>query len=504
MSDSKKLTTTFGIPVGDDQNSMTAGSRGPVLMQDAHLLEKLAHFDRERIPERVVHAKGAGAGGYFEVTADVTKYTKAKFLSKVGMKTEVFVRFSTVGGEKGSADAARDPRGFAIKFYTKDGNYDLVGNNTPVFFIRDPLKFPDFIHTQKRHPATNCPNPDMFWDFLSLTPESIHQVTILFSDRGTPATYRNMNGYSSHTYKWYNKKGEYFWVQYHFKTDQGIKNLTREQATRLAGENPDHATKDLYDAIERGEYPSWTLQMQIMTPEQANDYRFDIFDITKVWPHSDFPPIEVGRLVLNRVPKNYFAEVEQAAFSPGNMVPGIAASPDKMLQARIFSYHDAHIHRLGPNYHLIPVNSPKAAADKSYQRDGFMRVDDNGGSGPNYWPNSAGGPAPDPDSLEPPFDVSDQAARQAYAHPNDDFVQAGNLYRDVMKDEDRDHLIANIAGHLKGAQKRIQLRQTALFYKADPDYGSRVAKELGLNIKKVEKLAEMSQEDRAKATAQGT
>jgi len=504
MSDSKKLTTTFGIPVGDDQNSMTAGSRGPVLMQDAHLLEKLAHFDRERIPERVVHAKGAGAGGYFEVTADVTKYTKAKFLSKVGMKTEVFVRFSTVGGEKGSADAARDPRGFAIKFYTKDGNYDLVGNNTPVFFIRDPLKFPDFIHTQKRHPATNCPNPDMFWDFLSLTPESIHQVTILFSDRGTPATYRNMNGYSSHTYKWYNKKGEYFWVQYHFKTDQGIKNLTREQATRLAGENPDHATKDLYDAIERGEYPSWTLQMQIMTPEQANDYRFDIFDITKVWPHSDFPPIEVGRLVLNRVPKNYFAEVEQAAFSPGNMVPGIAASPDKMLQARIFSYHDAHIHRLGPNYHLIPVNSPKAAADKSYQRDGFMRVDDNGGSGPNYWPNSAGGPAPDPDSLEPPFDVSGQAARQAYAHPNDDFVQAGNLYRDVMKDEDRDHLIANIAGHLKGAQKRIQLRQTALFYKADPDYGSRVAKELGLNIKKVEKLAEMSQEDRAKATAQGT
>jgi catalase len=502
MSDSKKLTTAFGIPVGDDQNSMTAGSRGPVLMQDAHLLEKLAHFDRERIPERVVHAKGAGAGGYFEVTADVTKYTKARFLSKVGKKTEVFARFSTVGGEKGSADSARDPRGFAVKFYTEDGNYDFVGNNTPVFFIRDPLKFADFIHTQKRHPATNCPDPDMFWDFLSLTPESIHQVTILFSDRGTPATYRNMNGYSSHTYKWYNKKGEYFWVQYHFKTDQGIKNLTREQATRLAGESPDHATKDLYDAIERGEYPSWTLQMQIMTPEQAQNYRFDIFDITKVWPHSDFPLIEVGRLVLNRNPKNYFAEVEQAAFCPGNLVPGIAASPDKMLQARIFSYHDTHVHRLGPNYHLIPVNSPKAAPEKSYQRDGSMRVDDNGGSGPNYWPNSAGGPAPDPDSLEPPFDVSGQAARQAYAHPNDDFVQAGNLYRDVMKDEDRDHLIGNIAGHLKGAQKRIQSRQTALFYKADPDYGSRVAKELGLNIKKVEKLAAMSPEDRAKATAQ--
>jgi catalase len=502
MSDSKKLTTAFGIPVGDDQNSMTAGSRGPVLMQDAHLLEKLAHFDRERIPERVVHAKGAGAGGYFEVTADVTKYTKARFLSKVGKKTEVFARFSTVGGEKGSADSARDPRGFAVKFYTEDGNYDFVGNNTPVFFIRDPLKFADFIHTQKRHPATNCPDPDMFWDFLSLTPESIHQVTILFSDRGTPATYRNMNGYSSHTYKWYNKKGEYFWVQYHFKTDQGIKNLTRQEAARLAGENPDHATKDLYHAIERGEYPSWTLKMQIMTPEQAKDYRFDIFDITKVWPHSDFPLIEVGRLVLNRNPKNYFAEVEQAAFCPGNLVPGIAASPDKMLQARIFSYHDTHIHRLGPNYHLIPVNAPKAGTENSYQRDAFMRVDDNGTGGPNYWPNSFGGPAPDPDALEPPFDVSGQAAHHPFTHPNDDFVQAGNLYRDVMKNKDRDHLIGNIAGHLKGAQKRIQLRQTALFYKADPDYGSRVAKELGLDIKKVEKLAVMSPEDRAKATAQ--
>ncbi len=501
MSKSEKLSTAFGIPVGDDQNSLTAGNRGPVLMQDAHLLEKLAHFDRERIPERVVHAKGAGAGGYFEVTADVTKYTKAKFLSEVGKRTEVFARFSTVGGEKGSADAARDPRGFAVKFYTEEGNYDFVGNNTPVFFIRDPLKFADFIHTQKRHPATNCPDPDMFWDFLSLTPESIHQVTILFSDRGTPATYRHMNGYSSHTFKWYNAKGKSFWVQYHFKTDQGIKNLTREEATRLAGEDPDHATRDLYDAIERGEYPSWTLKMQIMTPEQAKDYRFDILDITKVWPHGDFPLIEVGRLVLDRNPKNYFAEVEQAAFCPGNLVPGIAASPDKMLQARIFSYHDTHIHRLGPNYHLIPVNAPKAAAENSYQRDGLMRVDGNGGSGPNYWPNSFGGPAPDPDSLEPPFEVSGQAMRHAFAHPNDDFVQAGNLYRDVMTDMDREHLIGNIVSHLGGAQKRLQLRQAALFYRVDPEYGQRVAKGLGLDVKKVEKLAQMSQADRAKATA---
>jgi catalase len=499
----KTLTTAFGIPVNDDLNSLTAGTRGPVLMQDVHLLEKLSHFDRERIPERVVHAKGAGAGGYFEVTADVTKYTKAKFLSEVGKRTEVFARFSTVGGEKGSPDAARDPRGFAVKFYTEEGNYDLVGNNTPVFFIRDPLKFPDFIHTQKRHPATNLPNPDMFWDFLSLTPESIHQVTILFSDRGTPATYRQMNGYSSHTFKWYNEKGEYFWVQYHFKTDQGIKNLTREEAKRISGVDPDHATRDLYKAIEGGDYPSWTLEMQILTPDQAKDFPWDIFDITKVWPHGEVPPIKVGKLVLNRNPANYFAEVEQAAFGPGNIVPGIAVSPDKMLQARVFSYHDTHIHRLGPNYHLIPVNAPKNAPENSYQRDGFMRVDTNGRGEPNYWPNSLGGPAPDPTAGEPPFELSGQAGRYPFKYPNDDFVQPGNLYRKVMTDKDRDHLIDNIVNHLGGAKKRIQMRQTALFYKADPDYGRRVAEGLSLDVKKVETLAAMSQEERAKATEEG-
>lgn len=496
----KKLTTAFGIPVANDLNSITAGERGPVLMQDAHLLEKLGHFDRERIPERVVHAKGAGAGGYFEVTADVTKYTKAKFLSEIGKRTEVFARFSTVGGEKGSADAERDPRGFALKFYTEEGNYDLVGNNTPVFFIRDPLKFPDFIHTQKRNPANNCKDPNMFWDFLSLTPESIHQVTILFSDRGIPASFRNMNGYGSHTYKWYNEKGEYFWVQYHFKTDQGIKNLTRQEAEIMRSKDSDHATRDLYDAIERGENPSWTLQMQIMTPEQAKDYRFDIFDITKVWPHADFPPIEVGKLVLNRNPENYFAEVEQAAFGPQNLVPGIAASPDKMLQGRLFSYHDTHIHRLGPNYHLLPVNSPKNATENSYQRDGSMRTDPNGGGGPNYWPNSFNGPEPDISAKEPPLDISGQADRHQYTHPNDDFVQPGNLYRDVMNERDRENLVGNIVGHLGGAQKRIQLRQTAIFFKADPDYGRRVAEGLKLDIKEVEKLANMSQDERAKAT----
>jgi catalase len=497
----KKLTTAFGIPVADDQNSLTAGERGPVLMQDAHLLEKLGHFDRERIPERVVHAKGAGAHGYFEVTADVTKYTRAAFLSAVGKRTEVFARFSTVGGERGSADAARDPRGFAVKFYTEEGNYDFVGNNTPVFFIRDPLKFPDFIHTQKRNPATNLPDPDMFWDFLSLTPESIHQVTILFSDRGTPATYRNMNGYSSHTYKWYNKKGEYFWVQYHFKTDQGIKNLTLEESKHLCGTDPDHATRDLYGAIERGDYPSWTLEMQILTPEEAKDFGWDIYDITKVWPHGEVPPIKIGKLVLNRNPENYFAEVEQAAFCPGNVVPGIAISPDKMLQARVFSYHDTHLHRLGPNYHLIPVNAPRHAAETSYQRDGAMRVDANGGGGPNYWPNSFGGPEPDPGKGEPPFDLSGKAGRYPFTHPNDDFVQPGNLYRKVMTEEARSHLVGNIVDHLGRAKKRIQLRQTALFYKADKDYGTRVAKGLGLDVKEVKRLAGMSQEDRAKATA---
>jgi catalase len=497
----KRLTTAFGAPVADDQNSMTAGKRGPILMQDAHLLEKLGHFDRERIPERVVHAKGAGAHGYFEVTADVTKYTNAKFLSEVGKRTEVFARFSTVGGERGSADAARDPRGFAVKFYTEEGNYDFVGNNTPVFFIRDPLKFPDFIHTQKRNPGTNLPDPDMFWDFLSLTPESIHQVTILFSDRGTPASYRNMNGYSSHTYKWYNAKGEYFWVQYHFKTDQGIKNLTRQESKKLCGEDPDHATRDLYQAIERGEYPSWTLEMQILTPEKAKDFAWDILDITKVWPHGEVPPIKIGKLVLDRNPANYFAEVEQAAFCPGNVVPGIAVSPDKMLQARVFSYHDTHLHRLGPNYHLIPINAPRNAPETSYQRDGAMRVDENAGGGPNYWPNSFGGPEPDSKAGEPQFELSGDAGRFPFTFPNDDFVQPGTLFSKVMTDEAREHLIGNIVDHLGKAQKRIRLRQTALFYKAHKDYGAGVAKGLGLDLAEVKRLAEMSQEDRAKATA---
>jgi catalase len=497
--DRKTLTGSFGAPVDDDQNSITAGDPGPILMQDIHLMEKLAHFDRERIPERVVHAKGAGAHGYFEVTADVTPYTRAEFLSEIGQKTEVFARFSTVGGEKGSADAERDPRGFAVKFYTKEGNYDLVGNNTPIFFIRDPLKFPDFIHTQKRNPTTNLKDPDMFWDFLSLTPESIHQTTILFSDRGTPKTYRHMNGYSSHTYMWYNAAGEHFWVKYHFKTEQGIQNLTREEADVLKGTDPDHATRDLFAAIERGEYPSWRVEVQIMTPEQAANYRFDPFDITKVWPHEDVPPITIGRMVLNRNPESYFAEVEQAAFSPADFVPGIGPSPDKLLQGRLFSYHDTHRHRLGPNYHLLPINAPKNAP-QHYQRDGAMSSGPVAAGAPNYYPNSFDGPAPDPSVAPPPLAVSGWAARQPYSHPNDDFVQAGWLYGRVMTDEERARLIGNIAAHLGAAQMRIQLRQAALFFKANAEYGTRVAQALGLDVKQVAKLAAMTQEERVAAT----
>jgi len=500
---SKKKTTltgAFGNPVGNDLNMLTAGPRGPALMQDVHLLEKIAHFDRERIPERVVHAKGAGAYGTFEVTADVTRYTKAAFLSQVGKKTDVFVRFSTVGGEKGSADAERDPRGFAIKFYTEQGNYDMTGNNTPVFFIRDPLKFPDFIHTQKRNPATNLKDATMAWDFWSLTPESIHQVTILFSDRGTPATYRHMNGYSSHTYKWYNDKGDYFWVQYHFKTDQGIHNLTGPEAAAMCGKDPDHATRDLYDAIARREYPSWTLEMQILSPEQAETFAWDIFDITKVWPHKDVPPITVGKLELNRNPENYFAEVEQAAFNPSSLVPGIGVSPDKMLQGRLFSYHDTHLHRLGPNYHLIPVNQAKHAPENSYQRDGSMRVDGNGGGGPNYWPNSFAGPGPNVSWGEPAISLQGQGDRFEYVHANDDFVQAGNLYRQVMTEQDRAGLVKNIVGHMGIVPRPIQLRQCALFLLADKDYGTKVAMGLGLDVGEVQELAAMTQEQRVAAT----
>lgn len=475
------LTTTFGAPVPDNQNSLTAGPRGPVLIQDFHLIEKLAHFNRERIPERVVHAKGAGAYGTFRVTADVTKWTQAKFLAAVGKETEVFLRFSTVGGEKGSADAERDPRGFALKFYTEDGNYDIVGNNTPIFFIRDPLKFPDFIHTQKRNPATNLKDPTAVWDFASLSPETLHQFTILFSDRGTPRSYRHMDGFSSHTFSWIDAAGQRVWVKYHFKTKQGIQNFTGEQAQAMTGIDPDHATRDLFASIQDGDFPAWTVSVQIMTEAEAESFAIDPFDLTKVWPHAAHPLIEIGELVLNRNPQNYFAEVEQSAFSPANVVPGISFSPDKMLQGRLFAYGDAHRYRLGGNHGLLPVNRPHAAVASNYQRDGAMRFDDNGKGAVNYEPNSFGGPKQDPAAAEPALPLRGAADRYDHRAGNDDYSQAGDLFR-LMDDGARARLMDNIAGSMRSVPEAIQRRQIAHFAKADPAYGAGVAERLGLAV----------------------
>ncbi|MEC1373753.1 catalase KatA [Heyndrickxia oleronia] len=479
MSTNKKLTTSWGAPVGDNQNSMTAGSRGPTLIQDVHLLEKLAHFNRERVPERVVHAKGAGAHGYFEVTNDVSNYTKAKVFNGVGKRTPLFIRFSTVAGELGSADTVRDPRGFAVKFYTEDGNYDIVGNNTPVFFIRDAIKFPDFIHTQKRDPQTHLKNPTAVWDFWSHSPESLHQVTILMSDRGIPATLRHMHGYGSHTFKWVNDDGEAVWVKYHFRTEQGVKNLDPELAAKLAGENPDYHTEDLFNAIDKGDFPEWKLYVQIMPFEDANSYRFDPFDVTKVWSQKDYPLIEVGRMVLNRNPENYFAEVEQATFSPGSMVPGVEASPDKMLQGRLFAYADAHRYRVGANHNQLPINRPKNEVN-NYQRDGQMSFY-NGGGSVYYEPNSFDGPKESPEDKQQPYSVSGVADAVAYDH-FDHYTQAGDLYR-LLSEEERTRLVNNIVEAMKPVKlEEIKLRQIGHFYKADPEYGTRIAEGLGLPI----------------------
>ncbi|WP_144478765.1 catalase KatA [Cytobacillus oceanisediminis] len=476
----KNLTTSWGAPVGDNQNSMTAGQRGPTLLQDVHLLEKLAHFNRERVPERVVHAKGAGAHGYFEVTNDVTKYTKAAFLSEAGKKTPLFVRFSTVAGELGSADTVRDPRGFAVKFYTEEGNYDIVGNNTPVFFIRDAIKFPDFIHTQKRNPQTHLKDPNAVWDFWSLSPEALHQVTILMSDRGIPATFRHMHGFGSHTFKWTNAEGDGVWIKYHFKTEQGVKNLTADVAAQIAGENPDFHTEDLFNAIEAGDFPAWKLYVQIMPLEDANTYRFDPFDVTKVWSQKDYPLIEVGRMVLDRNPENYFAEVEQATFSPGTLVPGIDVSPDKMLQGRLFAYADAHRYRVGANHNHLPINRARTEVN-SYQRDGQMRFDGNGGKSVNYEPNSFGGPTEVNEQKQAAFPVSGVAENAGYDH-HDHYTQAGDLYR-LMSEEERARLVANIVTAMKPVERDdIKLRQIGHFYKADPEYGTRIAQGLGLQV----------------------
>ncbi len=473
------MTTSSGRPVGDNQNSVSAGARGPLLLQDYLLFEKMAHFNRERVPERVVHAKGSGAYGTFTVTHDITKYTSAKLFSKVGNQCELIARFSTVGGEKGSADTARDPRGFAVKFYTEEGNWDMVGNNTPIFFIRDPLKFGDFIHTQKRCPQSNLKSPTMMWDFWSLSPESLHQVSFLFSDRGTPDGYRHMNGYSSHTFSLINAKNELFFVKWHFKTAQGNKTLSAAEAERLAGSDPDYSQRDLFHSIEKGNFPKWNVKIQVMPESEVDNFHFNPFDLTKVWPHGDYPLIDVGVMELNRNPVNYFAEIEQSAYNPVNIVPGMGYSPDKMLQARLVSYPDAHRYRIGVNYEALPVNRPRCPVH-TYNRDGAMRFDDNGGSAPNYEPNSFGGPKENPQYMDRPESLSGEpAARYNHRHDKnqDDYAQV-TAFWNMLKPDERERLVENIAGGLGQTSREIQLRQLPHFYKAHKDYGAAVEKAL--------------------------
>ncbi len=476
------MTTAAGVPVADNQNSLTAGPRGP-LLTDYQLMERMAHFNRERVPERVVHAKGAGAYGIFTVTQDITSYTRAKLFEQVGKQTEVFLRFSTVAGELGAADTVRDPRGFAVKFYTEEGNWDMVGNNTPVFFVRDPLKFQDFIHSQKRDPATGRRSATMQWDFWSLSPESLHQVTILFGDRGIPASFRQMDGFSSHTYSLWNARSERFWVKWHFKTRQGIQFLTDAEAARIAGEAADFHRLDLWDAIAKGDHPKWMVYVQVMPEHEADAWSertgWNPFDLTKVWPHKHYPLREVGVLELNRNPDNFFAEVEQAAFEPGNLPPGMAASPDKMLQARLLSYPDAHRYRIGVNYAALPVNRARSPVH-TYHRDGQTRFDGNYGGAPNYEPNSFGGPVGDSRFKEPSLEISGDADRYDHRAGSDDYTQAGNLFR-LMSAEAKARLIGSIVAPMKSVPREIQVRQIAHFAKADPAYGAGVAEALGIS-----------------------
>ncbi len=484
MSSTKKLTTNAGAPVADNQNVMTAGPRGPQLLQDVWFLEKLAHFDREVIPERRMHAKGSGAYGTFTVTHDITQYTRAKIFSQIGKKTDLFVRFSTVAGERGAADAERDIRGFAVKFYTEEGNWDLVGNNTPVFFLRDPLKFPDLNHAVKRDPRTNLRSAKNNWDFWTNLPEALHQVTVVMSDRGIPATYRHMHGFGSHTFSFINANNERVWCKFHLKTQQGIKNLSDAEAESLVGKCRESHQRDLYDSIEKGDFPRWTMFVQIMTEEKAAGLPYHPFDLTKVWYHEDAPMIEVGVLELNRNPQNYFAEVEQAAFNPANVVPGIGFSPDKMLQGRLFSYGDAQRYRLGVNHHLIPVNMPRCPFH-SYHRDGAMRVDGNHGSTIGYEPNSYGEWQEQPDYSEPPLALSGAAAHwNAREDDSDYFTQPGKLFR-LMNPEQQEALFGNTARAMDDAPEAIKIRHIANCLKADPAYGAGVAKALGIDPAKV-------------------
>ena len=475
-------TTDAGIPAPSDEHSLSVGPNGPLLLQDHYLIQKMAHFNRERVPERVVHAKGGAAYGFLEITEDVSQFTKAKVFAP-GQRTELFLRFSTVAGELGSADTVRDPRGYALKFYTEDGNYDIVGNNTPIFFIRDPQKFSDFIHSQKRRADTHTRDHNMQWDFWTLSPESAHQVSFLMTDRGTPYTWRHMNGYGSHTFMWYNAAGEKFWVKYHFKTDQGIRNFVEDEAKIMVAEDPDFHLRDLYQSIADGDHPSWTVQVQVMPFEEAADYRFNPFDLTKVWPHSDYPPITIGRFTLNRNPENYFAEVEQAAFEPANLVPGIAASPDKMLQGRLFSYPDTHRYRIGPNYLQLPVNQPKSPVH-SYNRDGSMRYSNPGD--PVYTPNSVAGPAADPALFAGEgYHVAGDVIRSAYAlhREDDDYVQPRALWENVLSEAEQKNMVANIVGHASANEVTSQMKARIVEYwtNVHSDLGEGVARGLGVS-----------------------
>jgi catalase len=471
------LTTTGGAPVADNQNTITAGPRGPVLLQDYYLLEKLAHQNRERIPERVVHAKGSGAHGTFTVTRDISSYTKARVFDTIGKKTDVLMRFSTVAGERGAADAERDVRGFSVKFYTEDGNWDLVGNNTPVFFVRDPMKFPDFIHTQKRHPRTNMRSLTAMWDFWSLSPETLHQVTILFSDRGLPQGYRFMHGFGSHTFSFWNDAGERHWVKFHLKSKQGIRNWTNAEGNAVIAQDRESAQRDLFEAIERGDFPKWRVCVQIMPEMDAEKTAYNPFDLTKVWPHKDYPLIEVGEVELNRNPENYFAEIEQSSFSPSNIVPGISFSPDKMLQARIFAYADAHRYRVGTHYESLPVNRPRSTVS-TYHMDGSMRFDEPKGTDAYYEPNSFNGPVQQPSAKEPPLRISGDADRFNHRVGNDDFTQPGNLFR-LMSPAEQQRLFANVAAAMDGVPAEIIDRQIALFAQCDPAFGAGVAQATG-------------------------
>ena len=482
------LTTTAGAPIADNQNSVTAGARGPLLMQDYQLIEKLAHQNRERIPERVVHAKGSAAYGTLTITQDITRYSKAKVFSEIGKQSEVFLRFSTVAGERGAADAERDVRGFALKVYTEEGNWDIVGNNTPVFFVRDPLKFPDFIRTQKRHPTTNLRSPTAMWDFWSLSPESLHQVTILFSDRGLPRGYRFMHGFGSHTYSFINAEGERFWVKFHFKSLQGIKTWTNREAEAVVAKDRESAQRDLFEAIANEEFPRWTFCVQIMPEKDAEKTSYNPFDVTKVWPHAEYPLIEVGTLELNRNPVHYFAEVEQSSFSPSNIVPGIGFSPDKMLQGRIFAYADAHRYRVGTHYEALPVNRPRCPVHH-YHADGPMLFDAPDRGDAYYEPNSFRGAVEDRRFAEPPLRISGDADRYDHRTGNDDYRQPGDLFR-LMTPDERGRLMDNIAEAMQGVPEHIVKRQIVHFYLADKAYGLGVAARMGLNAAAIVQAAE--------------